>query len=44
MLQEDAQFRVGLRVNGGLENGHEDILQHLPKVRHEVPGPENITG
>lgn len=44
MLQEDTQFRVGLRINGGLEDRHEDILQNLPKVRHKVPGSENVTG
>lgn len=43
MLQEDAELRIGLRVNGGLENGEEDVLQHFSKVWHKVPPSENVT-
>lgn len=43
MLEENAELRVVLWVNGGLEHWQEDILQHLSKVRHKVSASEDIT-
>ena len=43
MLEEDAELRVGLWVDGGLEHGKENVLQHLAKVGHKVPASEDIT-
>ena len=42
MLEEDAEIGVGLRVDGGLEHREENVLQHLAKMGHEVPGSEDI--
>lgn len=43
MLEEDAELRVGLWVNGGLEHRKEDVLQHLAKVGHKVLASEDVT-
>lgn len=43
MLEEDAELWVGLRVDGGLEYGEENVLQHFPKVWNKVPASENVT-
>lgn len=43
MLQEDTKFWVGVRFNGGLENGEEDVFQHFSKVWHKVLASENVT-
>lgn len=43
MLEEDAEFRVGLWVDGGLEDGKENVLQHLAKVGDKVSAPEDVT-
>lgn len=43
MLEEDAELRVGVGFDGGLENRQEDVLQHLSKVGHEVPASEDVT-
>lgn len=42
MLQENAELRVGLWVDGGLEHREEDVLQHFAKVGHKVPAPEDV--
>lgn len=42
MLQENAELRVGLWVNGGLEHREEDVLQHFAKVGHKVPASEDV--
>lgn len=42
MLEEDAELRVGLWVDGGVEHWKEDVLQHLAKVGHKVPASENV--
>lgn len=44
MFEEDAELRMALWVDGGLENREEDILQHLPKVGHKVSCPEDVAG
>lgn len=43
MLEEDAELRVGLWVNGGLEHRKENVLQHLTKVGHKFPASEDVT-
>lgn len=43
MLEEDAELWVGLWVDGGLEHGKENVLQHFAKVGHEVPASEDVT-
>lgn len=43
MLQEDAELWVGLRVDGSLKHGKEDVLQHFAKVGHKVPASEDVT-
>lgn len=43
MLEEDAELWVGLWVDGGLEHGKENVLQHLAKVGHKVPASEDVT-
>lgn len=42
MLEEDAELWVGLWVDGGLEHGEEDVLQHPAKVWHKVPASEDV--
>lgn len=42
MLQENAELRAGLWVDGGLEHREEDVLQHFAKVGHKVPASENV--
>jgi len=42
MLEEDAEILVGLGVDGGLEHGQENVLQHLAKVGHKVLGSEDV--
>lgn len=42
MLQENAELRVGLWVDGGLEHREEDVLQHFAKVGHKVPASEDV--
>lgn len=42
MLEEDAELGVGVRVDGGLEHGEEDVLQHFAEVGHEVPASEDV--
>lgn len=42
VLQENAELRVGLWVDGGLEHREEDVLQHFAKVGHEVPASEDV--
>lgn len=42
MLEEDAELGVGVRVDGGLEHGEEDVLQHFAKVGHELPASEDV--
>lgn len=42
MLEEDAELGVGVRVDGGLEHGKEDVLQHFAKVGHEFPASEDV--
>ena len=44
MLEEEAELGVGVGVDGGLEHGQEDVLQHLTEVGHEVPGSEDVAG
>ena len=43
MLEEDAELWVCMRVNGGLEHGKENVLQHLAEVGHKIPASEDIT-
>lgn len=43
MLEEDAELWVGLRINGGLEHGEENVLQHFAKVWNKVPASEDVT-
>lgn len=43
MLEEEAEFWVGLRIDGGLEHGEEDVLQHFAKVGNKVPASEDVT-
>lgn len=43
MLEEDAEIWVGLRINGGLEHGKENVLQHSAKVGNKVPASEDVT-
>lgn len=43
MLEEDAELWVGLWVDGRLEHGEENVLQHLAEVRHKVPASEDVT-
>lgn len=43
MLKEDTEVWVSLRVDGGLKDGHENVLQHLPKVRKEILRSKHIT-
>lgn len=42
VLQEDAELWVGLWVDGGLEHGKENVLQHLAEVGHKVPASEDV--
>lgn len=42
MLEEDAELGVGVRVDGDLEHGEEDVLQHFAEVGHEVPASEDV--
>lgn len=42
MLEEDAELWVGPWVDGGLEYGKENVLQHLAKVWHKVPASEDV--
>lgn len=42
MLQEDAELRVGLWIDGGFEHWEEDVLQHFTKVGHKVPASEDV--
>lgn len=43
MLEENTEVWVSLRVDGGLEHWHENILQHLSKVWKEVLRSKHIT-
>lgn len=43
VLEEDAEIWVGLWVDGGLEHGKENVLQHFAKVGHKVPASEDVT-
>lgn len=43
MLEEDAELGVGVGVDGGLEDGQEDVLQHLTEVGNKVLGSEDVT-
>lgn len=43
MLKEDTELWVSLGVDGGLKYRHENILQHLPKVRKEILRSKHIT-
>lgn len=43
MLEEDAELWVGLRIDGGLEHGEENVLQHFAKVWNKVPASEDVT-
>lgn len=42
MLQENAELRVGLWVDGGFEHREEDVLQHFAEVGHKVPASEDV--
>lgn len=42
MLEEEAELWVGLWVDGSLEHGKENVLQHLAKVGHKVPASEDV--
>jgi hypothetical protein len=42
MLQEEMQLRVAGRVDGGLEQWQEDVLQHLLEVGQLALGPVHI--
>lgn len=42
VLQENAELRVGVWVDGGLEHREEDVLQHFAKVGHEVAASEDV--
>lgn len=42
MLQENAELRVGVWVDGGLKHREEDVLQHFAKVGHEVAASEDV--
>lgn len=42
MLEEDAEIWVGLRIDGGLEHGEENVLQHFAKVGNKVPASEDV--
>lgn len=42
MLEEDAELGVGVRVDGGLEHGEEDVLQHFAEVGHKFPASEDV--
>lgn len=41
--EEEAELRVGVWVDGSLEHGKENVLQHLAKVGHKVPASEDVT-
>lgn len=43
VVEEDAELWVGLWVDCGLEDGEENILQHLAKMGHKVPASEDVT-
>lgn len=43
ILEEDAEVRVTVWVNGSLEHWKENVLQHLAKVGHKVPASEDVT-
>lgn len=43
VLEEDADVRVSLGVDGGLKYWHKNILQHLAKVRKEILSSKHIT-
>ena len=43
MPEENTEVWVSLRVDGGLEHWHENVLQHLSKVWKEVLRSEHIT-
>lgn len=43
VLEEDAEIWVGLRIDGGLERGEENVLQHFAKVGNKVPASEDVT-
>lgn len=43
MHEEDAEIWVGLRIDGGLEHGEENVLQHFTKVGNKVPASEDVT-
>lgn len=43
MLEEDAEFWVGLWIDGGLENRQENVLQHFAKVGDKVPASKDVT-
>ena len=36
VFEEEVKLSVILRVDGGLEKGQEDILQHLPKAWQQL--------
>lgn len=42
MLEEDAELWIGVWVDGSLEHGKENVLQHLAKVGHKVPASEDV--
>lgn len=42
MFEEDAELGIGSWVNGGVEHGEENVLQHLAKVRDKVPASEDV--
>lgn len=43
VFEENAELWVGLWVDCCLEDGEENILQHLAKVGHKVPASEDVT-
>lgn len=43
MLKEDAELWVFMGVDGGLQDGQENVLQQLAIVGNKVPGSENVT-
>lgn len=43
VLEEDAEIRVGPRIDGGLEHREENVLQHFAKVGNKVPASEDVT-
>lgn len=42
VLEEDAELRIGLWIDGGLEHRQENVLQHFAKVWHEVSASEDV--